>query len=142
MPNIEFTIHVESPKQLRSIKVYIYETLSEMHDAAERFDIKHHNSPGTYGDLLGVTHRFERIDVMNDKSYTKVAIIRMQKDNIGAGIISHESTHAAVWIYQIDCEGWSLEDIQNEEIFCHMVSDITRSIVNKCYDNNLYKDEK
>lgn len=143
---VQFTVTPHKIKQKRTVKVFIYENVADMREAAERYDRKTgiaENQDG-HADTLGVTHRFEWIDVDSNESKPQCAIIRLVKDHLTMRIISHEAAHAAVWIFQIDVNESppNVENIDEEEHFCHLVSDIASDIVHEVYKRNIIEEPK
>jgi len=138
---IEFTVTPHKIKQRRTVKVYIYDTVADLRRAANKYDLKTKLHGADYhNDTLGVTHRFERINVDTDESHPNVAIIRLAATHLTTRIISHEAAHASVWIYQLDVSEQPPSpdvSIDDEEHFCHLVSDITSAIVDQIYKRNL-----
>lgn len=139
MKPIEFTVSVHTAKQRRSVKVYIYHSVPELRAGADRYDQQNQMGYCDNSHILGVTHHFERINVETDESHPNVAIIRLAKQHLTMRVISHEAAHAATWIYRLDVsqEPPEPDKIDDEEVFCHLVSDIAAEIVSQIYKREL-----
>lgn len=72
------------------VRVYVYDDLSEMREAAARFSV----SGGSFDDAAGVTHLYSNAD-----GTEVLPIIRLHRGHLGTEVISHEMVHAASAIY-------------------------------------------
>ena len=71
----------------------------------------------------------------------KVGYIFLVKDILGAGVVSHECTHAVIYYFDNfikDKEKIFKSSIYGET-FCYMVGSLVRQIYNYCYDNKIFE---
>lgn len=129
-----FQITTNQSSRKRTVKVAIYDDLEKLRKDATRWTKRARGVNEDFSDCLGTAHRFEHINVDTEESYPKCGYIRLHKDHLRTGIITHEVSHMAIWIYELDNKNeLSTEDNENEEIFCHILGDLCAKLVNRLY---------
>jgi len=76
--------------------------------------------------------------------------IHLYRDCLGSETISHEATHAAIgWAREVEINPLDIFNMDGSgnvtdenERFCYAQGQITRQIVEKCYELNLYSENK
>lgn len=118
----------------REVRVVVYDSLKGLRIAAGR-----HGEAGTHGETLGICHRFA-VYADNDSWPLQplCAIVRLAEPHLGVGIISHEMTHAAVWIREL-AEGETPLTCRNDEEFCWLVGELVRQTVNGMNASGVYE---
>jgi hypothetical protein len=129
--------------QARAVRVVVYSDIAHLRAAATRYDNRarspRRKASGEYADTLGVCHRFEWLDAETDESQPLCAIVRLARPHLGAGIVTHELTHAAVWIRQLD-QGSTPLDADHDEPLCWDLGELVRITVDALYDLGVYDD--
>ncbi|HEX5566004.1 MAG TPA: hypothetical protein VFY14_03525 [Streptomyces sp.] len=117
----------------RAVAVKVYENLAELRVAATAFT----SAPaGHFADALGVCHAYA-----DDGAGPSAALIRLWRQRLGTSVIVHEITHAAAGIYRLDWlpeHGPMHDDLENEEIFCYLVGDLTSRVVARLHHYGMY----
>lgn len=138
----DFTINVEFEIP-REVRVIVYESVKGLRSAATRYDNRtrslRRKQRGLYSDTLGICHRFERLKP-DDSSHPQCAIVRLAKPHIGVGIISHELTHAAVWMRELN-EGQAPLTCANDESLAWVVGELVRQTINAMNERGIFDDE-
>jgi hypothetical protein len=136
----DFVIGVEYEVP-REVRVIVYDNLKGLRSAATQYDnvtrSKRRRKHGQYAETLGICHRFEWMDPKTDESKPLCAIVRLAKPHIGAGIVCHELTHAAVWIRQLN-EGEAPLLSDHDEPFVWLVGQLMSLAVDAMYERGVY----
>jgi len=133
----------------RAVKVKVYDELSALRRAADAWTFRHGlEQPGHFGSAMGVCHAFDSVFVPDDGGEEirgeAAALIRLWRGALGTGVVVHEVTHAASAIYQQDWEpdhGAVSDGMDNEEVLCYLVGDLTRRIVDRLYHYDMYSEK-
>lgn len=139
MPLAEFTIQVndKDTNVRRDVGVIVYDSLKGMRIATSQYA----GSRGEFSNMLGVCHRFASGPIVDGEHSVKplCAIVRLAKPHIGVGVVSHEMTHAAVWIRELD-EEFEPPPLttENDEEFCWLVGELVRQAINGMTDAGVY----
>jgi hypothetical protein len=144
---ISFQISTNHSGKHRTIKVFVYDSKKELRTAAHKYSLRNYEPEDEeyYNSAGALTHSFQRFKMAEDgivMMHENSNIIRLSKDQIGSETICHESAHAALHIYHIDCVKEA--DVAEEHInsgneqLCYLVGDITKKIVNKLYEYGCY----
>jgi hypothetical protein len=139
---VEFQISTRWTGTKRVVKVKVYDDLVRLRRDADRWDDRRGIS-GTNANAYGVCHRFERALIHEggaEESTPYCAYIRLLKDACRTGVITHECTHAALWIYQLGNDmkmDPMVEDIEKEEELCYLVGDLSSKVVSKLYEHGV-----
>lgn len=131
-----FQITTDRSGRKRTFKVIVYDKPSSLQKAARRYS----KDGDTYSETLGLVHKRERILVDGEVEYShnKIGIIRLVKGYLKTGILVHECGHAAMWVFDCDSnEKLPTDNIEVEEMFCHVLGDLTSKLVRKLYAKNL-----
>lgn len=123
-----FKVHSRRSGRRRSIRVAVYDDIELLRRDAVKWSRKRvPQGDADFDHAQALCHRWENL--VGDKSQNECAYIRLWASKLTMRIITHEVTHAALWISEIDSmELWS-QNIEAEETFCHLVSDIASDIV-------------
>ena len=123
-----------------AVRVVVHESTRALRSAITQYDKL--NAPRKKGKrlptaaeegILGVCHRFHW------DGDPVCALVRLAPPHIGSGIVSHELTHAAVWLWEIEHK---FEDVpitcQNDEWFAWVLGELVSKTVDKLYEHKLY----
>jgi hypothetical protein len=138
-----FQISTSWTGRKRTMQVYIHDTAKQLRSAANHYN-RLIGSTDKLEHAVGACQSFRR-EKLVDGSWVQLpaaGIIRLTKNNLTTGVISHEATHMASNIYGHDWlegHGAPWEDIDNEEILSYLVGDITSKIVRKLYKLGYYE---
>lgn len=149
---IEFQVSTKHTGQRRRIKVFVYDTVEQLKRATRKRDGFYGfvQEPQWYEQMAATTNSLSLVpvgeDPKGDGPSTPYITIRLSKDKLHqypTEIITHESTHAALYLYKHDCqdevEGDEvvLQDLEKEEMLCYLVGEISRKVVNKLYEKGV-----
>lgn len=130
-----FRISTRNSGRLRTINVWVYDTVEELRTAGERHSKRIGSNETGFDQAYGLTQSFTGVRVYESgatRRDPRAGHIRLCKQHLLTGIISHESTHMAVAIYREDV-GKTIPDMEREEKLCYLVGDICSKIVNRLY---------
>lgn len=131
--NVEFAIP-------RSVRVVVYDSLKGLRIAATRYDnvtrSKRRRQNGTFADTLGICHRDERLD-HESNPLPLCAIVRLAKPHIGAGMVTHELAHAAVWMRELSGDTSPLT-CANDEDLVWLIGELVRQTTVKMYELGVF----
>lgn len=91
---------------------------------------------GWYEGTAAATSPFSRMTPPHGH-WRHEAVIFLTKDNCGSTVVSHEASHAAWFFYREQVQK-TVPDMEREEVFCHLVSEITGKMVNGLYEAGCY----
>ena len=128
------------------VTVKVYDDLADMRAAAEAYAQRTGTSaPGYFGDAHGVTHAFHSMTIGPDGEVASAsegaALIRLWRQRLGTGVVTHEAGHAASAIYEQDWlpeHGTIHDSLENEETFCYLIGDLASRIVKRLYHYGMY----
>lgn len=128
------------------MSVKVYDSLADMRAAADAYAQRAGTSPpGNFDDAHGVTHAFQSMTIGPDGEVTAqseaAALIRLWRQRLGTGVVTHEVAHAAAAIYEQDRlpERGSIHDsLVNEEVLCYLIGDLASRIVKRLYHYGMY----
>lgn len=136
----DFTISIEFETTPREVRVIVYDSVKGLRIATTRYEnrtrARKRKQRGGFADTLGVCHRFTWVK-RDGEMHPQCAIVRLAAPNLGVGIISHELTHAAVWIHELN-EGSVPLTCVNDETLAWMVGELVRQTVNAMYARKVY----
>ncbi len=125
----------------RDVRVVVYDNVKGLRTAASRYSNQNKNHRrriyGDYANTLGVCHRFEWLNA-DDKSMALCAIVRLAEPNLGVGIVSHEMTHAAVWIREL-AVGHEPLTCENDEEFAWLIGELVHQAINGMTERGVYR---
>lgn len=137
------TIGIESEPR-REVKVVVYDTVAALRAAATRFDnrtaSRKKRQRGRYADTLGLCQRFELEDE-HGRQQPLCAIVRLARQHLGAGIVSHEMAHAALQVWMLDHPDERLTD-SNDEPYAWVLGELVRRTVNWLHDHGVYDQDE
>lgn len=138
LADFEINVELEPP---RAVRVVIYDNLKGLRIAASRYENhgmrKNRRRRGKYAETLGICHRFEWQSSEGEKR-PLCAIVRLANPNLGVGIISHEMTHAAVWIRELNGDLDPLT-CANDEPFAWLLGELVRQTINMMNEKQVYE---
>ena len=122
------------------VKAFVIQTSWLLHPAkvnVKIFDNMHSLQKATETQIAGLCTRYH-IDGRELHGQT-VATIYLSQDHLGAGVVSHEVTHAALHIYELVYGNNQLTTSNNlsEENFAYTVGDLTSKIYKLLYKHKL-----
>src|SRR5690606_15381779 len=141
-----FMVSTRHSGRRRFVRVTVYDEVEDMRVAAS-LDTKRTGTyrEGHFDDAHGVTHSFRGIRI--DSSGRGVgrgptaANIRLHRRALGTSVVTHEVCHAAITIYEQDCEreqGSIHDEMDAEEVLCYLVGDLAARIVSRLYVYGYY----
>lgn len=133
----DFTITIHGERKDCAVRVIVYDKISALRSAASQYDnVLRSPKKKKYGEFhntCGICHRFH---MMNDPL---VALVRLAPPYLGAGIVTHELAHAAVWIRQIEEQFKAPPlDCENDERFCWVLGELVQHTVDKLASKGIY----
>jgi hypothetical protein len=126
--------------------VRVYDDAAALRIAAERYCAQWGTAdPGEFREAHGVTHTVQVCYFDDAGEIERVgeaaALIRLHREAVGTSVVTHEVAHAASAIYRQDCQpdrGPVHDCMDNEEVFCYLVGDLTRRVVDRLYHYGYY----
>lgn len=132
----DFTITIHDARKPLAVRVKIHDNVAALRGASTKHaKTWQGKKDADFSDTLGICHRFHL------KDDPLCAIVRLAPPDIGIGIVSHELTHAAVWLWEIHnkFDRKAALACDNDEWFCWVLGDLIRRTVNKLYEKGVYK---
>lgn len=142
MPATRIRVSTRRTGARRVADVYVYDTAAELQAAARRFSP---GAPDGFANTLGVCHYVGRYTIGADGSEQDMPgrlIVRLVRGHLGTEVVTHEMTHAAVAIYGESLPRDTLAVdvlVADNEVIAHLVSDLTRRLVDQLYARGLYE---
>ena len=137
--NRAFTVSTRQTGHPRRVRVVVYDTADEMRAAAQ----KYRNAADGFINAIGVSQpRFRGIIAGTElgmRAYPGCGVVRLVRGEMGAAVLAHEMTHMALAIYREDSGRASLRNMKNEEMLCHIVSDLVRSANRQFWKAGIYQ---
>lgn len=145
---IEFQISTRHTGTKRRIKVMVYDNVQQLKRATRKRDGFYGfvQTPAWYEQMAATTNFIEISDVDVDEvadppddSFKPYITVRLSRDKLHqypTEIVTHESTHAAIFLFNCDVKK-TLKRVENQEILCYLVGEISRKIVNKLYEKGV-----
>ena len=133
-----FTVSTSQTGRLRRVRVVVYDTADEMRQAARRY---RRGADDGYINAIGLSQPRSQYSFAADGSevaYPGAGVVRLVKDEMGAAVLSHEMVHMALAIYREDFGETALDSMENEEVLCHIVSDLVRSANRQFWEAGIY----
>ncbi|WP_454175003.1 hypothetical protein [Gordonia sputi] len=122
----------------RTVRVWVYDTVEEMREAATRFNGTDHSRSG------GVTQRYQRVRTDTDGRrvvHGSTNIVQLCRQHLGTTVVVHEINHAAVSIYGSSLQGneFAIDLLDNaNETLAYLQSDLTGALVRRLYELGYY----
>lgn len=117
----------------RNVRVYIYDTLTKLRDAAKR----HAGETERFDQAVGVCQTWN--DTTTDR--VAVVVVRLQKHHLETRVVVHEMNHAAAAIYGSTLSR-STKAVrvlhQANETLAYLQSDLTGNLVDRLYELGYY----
>lgn len=127
----QFRVSTRAAGTPRGVAVKVYTDVHDLRAAARRYigaELHHFN------EALGVCHAYT-------EPGPTMALIRLWRQRLGTSVVVHEVTHAAMGIYRQDWQpehGAPHEDLENEEVLCYLVGNLTSRIVDRLHHYGMY----
>lgn len=141
MSRYQVTVKSRDGKHSRAVAIYVYDTEEELYKAASDWNGEPNDWEGTNG--LTQSGWLDSIDEKGEVTSSKhIVLIRLMRPHLGSAVVSHECCHAAIRIWQAwHKSGLNIEedDIEKEEEYCYLLSDLVYLVVNKLYAKGYYK---
>ena len=119
-----------------AVQVKVHDNVRALRSACVKHAKKHKGEETNFDfdGVLGICHRFH----MQDEPV--VALVRLAPPHVGAGIVAHEMTHAAVWLWEIENKFSRKTPLNcnNDEWFAWILGDLVRHTTNKLYEHGVY----
>ena len=135
---MRFKVSTSQTGRRRDVEVVVYDCVENLQRAAARY---RGEDEGEFRNAQAISQpRFgERIsaDGEVEHSFRGCGIVRLVRGQ-GAAILAHEMVHMALAIYREDMGRASLRDMKNEEVLCHIVSDLVRATNRKMWKIGAY----
>jgi hypothetical protein len=144
-----FRVSTRKSGARRFVRVSVYDNPEELRRAADRYTKRVGvYAAGEFKEAHGVTHSFERLLVTSEGELespenSTAAHIRLHKDALATVVVTHEVAHAALAIYNQDVlrrDGPVHQDMENEEIICYLIGDLSARVVDRLYRYGLYEE--
>lgn len=125
------------------VRVYVYDELQALRDAAARFTA----DGDTFAAALGICQMYSITDVDSDEVvYESPVIVRLWRGALNAAIVTHELCHAACEIYGRSVAGpWesarSHMRISNE-VLAHLHSDLNEALNRRLWALGLHGEKR
>lgn len=134
----DFTIHIHEARKPLAVQVKVHESTVSLQGAALRYARKHgYKDASDHKDTLGICHRYHMFDD------PVVALVRLAPPHIGAGIVAHEMTHAAVQLWEVHNEYKEVPiTCENDEWFCWILGELVRQTTIQLYEKGIYVHEQ
>lgn len=134
---IEFQVSTRHTDHKRRIKVMVYDSIPEMHRAQRKRDgfVGKQQDPGWYTRMAACTNcaEWQKAD---GEPWIPMVTIRLVRGKMTPGMVAHESTHAAWYLYQKDVQK-TVPDMKREEVLCYLVGHIFEQINSKLRQKGL-----
>lgn len=130
----DFTITIHDARKPLAVQIKVHDNVGALRGASKKFTKAWYGKEDNFSETLGICHRFH----LNDDPLC--AIVRLAPPEIGAGVVAHELTHAAVWLWEIHhmfdrkvpltCE--------NDEWFAWVLGELVRRTVDNLWKKGVY----
>lgn len=120
----------------------VFDTKKEMHQWYRT--TSQYQEQGGKGDFGAMVLPYEKVKFENDAEirHPEIGTVIFYRGQMGAGVISHEMGHCALWYDRIingNRNAQYGEEVNDEEErLCYLIGDLTRCLVNKCYKLNIF----
>lgn len=143
----DFTITIHDVDKPMAVRVVVHDNLRALRSAVTQQDrvltSRKKRKPNQYKNTLGICQRFHIQDYRKGKDGVEAstyAIVRLAPPYVGAGMVAHELTHAAVWLWQIKHQ---FKDVlltcENDEWFAWVLGELVRRTTNKLFEKGVYR---
>lgn len=131
----DFTITTHAGRKPMAVQVKIHDNIAALRSAATRYDNGRRKEEQEPSDFLGICHR------RHMAGDPLVAIVRLAPPYLGIGILSHEMTHAAVWMWEIQNKFSHKVPLTctNDEWFCWILGELVSTATAVLYERGVYE---
>ena len=136
---IQFSFPVVSHgKRNAKVTVRVFDDREAMLRSLRRYHAKmgREYEDGWYANTAAATSPYARLRVPRGQWRHEVTI-RLVIGNCGVEVVSHEACHAALYIYREQVQQ-TIPDMEREEIFCHLVSEIVEAVIEELDEAGCY----
>lgn len=143
MPLADFRITIRDVDGPLAVRVVVHKDLRTMHSAITLSDRKfrtkkqlERKKPNQFKDVLGICQRFNLAPLR-----PLFCVVRFVPEHMGAGMVAHEMTHAAIWLWAIKHKFDENIPINcsNDEWFCWILGELVRQTTVKFHEKGLYR---
>lgn len=131
----DFTITVHEAREPLAVQVKIHDNVTALRSAATKWAKRAGRiEDPDFSELLGICHRFRIADS------PLCAVVRLAPPEVGAGMVAHELTHAAVWLWEIHNKFSRKKALvcENDEWFAWVVGELVRQTTIKLLEKEIY----
>lgn len=134
----DFTITIHDVSKPLAVQVKVHDNIRALRSAVTQSDNRiggrKKKSTNKYKDTLAICQRFH---MAGSPVY---AIVRFAEPHIGAGIVTHELAHAAVWLWAIKNQFDENVPLHcgNDEWFAWILGDLVRQTTLQFIEKGLY----
>lgn len=133
----DFTIVIHDVYKPMGVRVKVHDNLHALRSACTQSDrilsTRKKRKSNQFKDVLGICQRFH---MQNSSTY---AIVRLAPPHVGAGMVAHELTHAAVHLWAVKHK---FEEVpltcDNDEWFAWVLGELVRRTTNKLLEKGVY----
>ena len=145
-----FRVSTTRSGRRRNVQIVVYDDVAELRRAASHY---RGEPEGEFANACGISQPRCGAEVTDDgvTRFPGAGTIRLWKGQMGAAVVAHECFHMALSIYREDFDyqdiryarddepaHLSLADMANEEVLCHIASDLVRSVNHKLWNLGVY----
>lgn len=133
-----FVLHTNSSGRERKVRCVVYDELRQMQATASKRSGEDHSTS------LAVSQPSYAYIIQADGTEVgqpEAGYIRLARERMGGTIVSHEALHMALAIYRDDWQaehGPPEKSMENEEVLCHIMSDLIDEAIRKFYKAGIY----
>lgn len=133
MKTIKFQVSTKWFENICKLKVLVYSSVEEMRAASLKWNGE------SLDHAYGITNKHTRMFGEKLEKTEHLAIIRLSKTHINAGLVVHEVTHAAAFFFTAEGNKLVEDDIEAEELLCYIVGDLFSKVNRKLHDYGVWK---
>lgn len=128
------------------VLVTVYPTRGAMHEAYRRWDMADRSDGAFDGGWHGLCAVRDYVHVDDDGNETErpyMGRVFLHREALGTTVVVHEMVHAALGLWRRRHRTFGrtvIGSMPREEEFAHIVSDLTRMVVDKLYDRGFYEE--
>jgi hypothetical protein len=135
--NVSFRVSTRRTGQLATVRVVIYDNVEDLRAAAACY----RGEPRAgFEDTQAVSQPRGTVMIEEDGTeWRKPAcgVVRICREQ-GAGVLTHEMLHMGLAIYRWDMADAPLDEMKNEEVLAHLVSDLVTAANRKLWSLGVY----
>lgn len=131
----EFRVSSKHTKIANRLRVVVYDNLKDVRkwgkwNGGEPYD----------ENIFGVTNKQIVCNATDDRPIRIEAIIRLDIDHCGTGLVAHEVCHAAIYFFtQSGHRLHKNSSIETEEKFCYLYGDLFHEVTKKLHKKGIWR---